>query len=173
MTAGRLRLLRSRCRSGLSCASAQPPNRGLSFAFGSADLSWPLGGCLPRALATADGTRDIGRVSVDSARYMGKAESLRSNVRQRHDVRLFQSQDEPGPRFFDALVTEYACGADRLQLEIVVSIVSVEDVRVEALARRVDSLLAQVLSECKAEALSISPAARGVAPPPPCGESPK
>jgi hypothetical protein len=144
---------------------------GLSFVFGRADLSWPLGGCLPRALATADGTRDIGRVSVDSARYMGAAESLQSNARQRHDVRLFQSQDEPGPRFFEALVTEYSCGADRLQLDIVVSVFRNEDVKTDALARRVDSLLAHVLSTCKAEALSTTPAARKIAPAPPCAGS--
>jgi hypothetical protein len=141
---------------------------GVSFVRASADLSSPLGECLPDALATADGSRDVGRVSVDSARLIGEATSLRSNAVQRFKVRLFQSQAEPGPRFFDALITEYSCGTDRLQLEIDVPLFTVEnDPRAEALARRVDSLMNHVLSDCKTKPLSVVAAGRtaGVAPP--------
>lgn len=137
--------------------------------LGGAELSWPLGDCLPRALATADGSRDVGRVSVDSTRYRGDTESLRRNAVQRHRLRLFQSQAEPGPRFLDALVTEYSCGADRLQLEIFVSLLAEENYpRGEALAQRVDSLLAHVLSVCKAHVVSVTAALRTFGASPPC-----
>jgi hypothetical protein len=82
---------------------------------------------------------------------------------------MFQTQDEPGPRFFDAVVGEYACTDDRTRLRIVVSIqVGMTAFDDKVVIRRVDSLLSQVLSTCIAQPVAVGNAARAVGLGEPC-----
>jgi hypothetical protein len=147
---------------------------GVPVLVARARLAEPLGECLPSALASADGTRDVGKTSVDSARLMGEEASARPNALQRQRLRLFQSQYEPGPRFFDAFVTELRCQDGRVDLEVAVSLFASENAaNPEPLARRVDALVSYVVETCHAGAASLEPARRLTGAPPSCPADPR
>jgi hypothetical protein len=141
------------------CArDAREPNASLIEVRASMNVAAPLGDCLPRALGTLGSADDLGRVAVQSVRYLGPLDTEGPTL-QRHEVRFFQSQNEAGPRLYDALVLERRCRDGTIQIKVTAVPEGVEkrtDPR--TIEPRLDALLAHVRTTCGATPLAAEPA---------------
>jgi len=142
-----------------ACAHRGPaPNASLMEIRAAMTTASPLGDCLPRALGALGDTDDLGRVSAQTSRYLGPLE-LEEDAVQRHLLRFFTSQDEVGPRFFDAVVVEWRCGDGTFRLQATaVPQAFGKATPPSSIEPRFDALLAHVRTTCRIVPLAEEPA---------------